>query len=66
MFLMVRSAPCASRTMRPHVRPSFETPAYGGLLNGEDGAYTATNSATPITISAIPPSSRPDSGCLNE
>jgi hypothetical protein len=27
---------------------------------------TATSSATPITISAIPKSSRTDSGCLNE
>jgi|GraSoi_2013_40cm_1033754.scaffolds.fasta_scaffold43688_2 hypothetical protein len=29
-------------------------------------SYTATNNATPITISAMPDSSRPDSDCLNE
>ena len=28
--------------------------------------YTATSMATPITISAMPDSSRADSGCLNE
>jgi hypothetical protein len=28
--------------------------------------HTATNSATPNTISAMPESSRPDSDCLNE
>jgi hypothetical protein len=28
--------------------------------------YTATSSATPITISAMPESSRLDSGCLKE
>jgi hypothetical protein len=32
----------------------------------DDFNYTATSSATPITISAIPDSSRADSGCLNE
>jgi hypothetical protein len=35
------------------------------LLQDED-RYTATNSATPATISAMPESSRADSGCLNE
>jgi hypothetical protein len=28
--------------------------------------YTATSSATPTTISAMPDNSRADSGCLNE
>jgi hypothetical protein len=32
----------------------------------DDFIHTATSIATPITISAMPPSSRADSGCLNE
>jgi len=32
----------------------------------DEDRYTATNNATPITISAMPESSRPESGCLNE
>jgi hypothetical protein len=35
-------------------------------ISGHEGRYTATKSATPITISAMPESSRADSGCLNE
>jgi hypothetical protein len=73
---MVRSASSRVSNHLAHcLTPSFETPREARAvppattakpLRGDKGSYTATSIATPITISAMPESSRADSGCLNE
>jgi hypothetical protein len=64
---MVRSASSrVSNHLARSLTPSFETPREARAAPQDEERYTATNSATPTTISAIPESSRAEIGCLNE
>ena len=64
---MVRSASSrVSNHLAQCLLPSFETPREARAAPQDEDRYTATSSATPITISAMPESSRADSACLNE